>query len=56
MAPNVNVLLAKHSDRELVVGKGVALTANVTSSDKVIIEGHFQGNIETGTFVLAEGV
>lgn len=50
-----DVLTAKHSERVLVVGKGVVLTANVTSCDKVVVEGQFQGNIKTGTFVLSEG-
>lgn len=50
-----DVLTAKHSERVLVVGKGVILTANVTSCDKVVVEGQFQGNIKTGTFVLSEG-
>lgn len=55
MAPKQDVLEAKHAERVLVVGKGVILTANVTSCDKVVVEGSFQGNIKTGTFVLAEG-
>lgn len=55
MAPKEEVLLARHAERVLVVGKGVVLTANVTSCDKVVVEGQFQGNIKTGTFVLAEG-
>lgn len=50
-----DVLTARHAERVLVVGKGVVLTANVTSCDKVVVEGQFQGNIKTGTFVLAEG-
>lgn len=49
------LLAARHSERVLVVGKGVVLTANVTSCDKVIVEGQFQGNIKTSTFILAEG-
>lgn len=55
MAPKDDVLAAKHAERVLVVGKGVVLTANVTSCDKVVVEGQFQGNIKTGTFVLSEG-
>lgn len=51
-----DVLTARHAERVLVVGKGVILTANVTSCDKVVVEGQFQGNIKTGTFVLAEGM
>lgn len=56
MAPSANMLVPRHAERELVVGKGVVLTANVTSCDKVIVEGHFQGNIKTSMFVLSEGV
>ncbi|CAB1104591.1 unnamed protein product [Ectocarpus sp. CCAP 1310/34] len=55
MPAEEGVLAAKHEERVLVVGKGVVLTANVTSCDKVVVEGNFQGNIETGTFVLSEG-
>ena len=56
MSPKAeDVLVAKHTERTLVVGKGVALTANVTSCDKVVVEGRFEGNIKTGTFVLSEG-
>lgn len=56
MPAEEDVLAAKHEERVLVVGKGVVLTANVTSCDKVVVEGNFQGNIKTGTFVLSEGV
>ncbi|CBJ30581.1 conserved unknown protein [Ectocarpus siliculosus] len=55
MPDKEDVLAAKHEERVLVVGKGVVLTANVTSCDKVVVEGNFQGNIKTGTFVLSEG-
>lgn len=48
-------LESSHEERVLVVGRGVVLTANVTSCDKVIVEGQFQGNIKTGTFILTEG-
>lgn len=48
-------LQASHAERVLVVGKGVALTADVTSCDTVVVEGQFKGNIKTGIFVLAEG-
>lgn len=46
---------ATHEERVLVVGKGVALSANVTSCDEVIVEGHFEGNVNARVFVLAEG-
>lgn len=55
MAVKPDVLKPAHAERVLVVGKGVVLTANVTSCDKVIVEGQFQGNIKTATFILAEG-
>lgn len=56
MAAKTDVLSATHEERVLVVGRGVVLTANVTSCDKVIVEGEFHGNIKTGTFILSEGV
>lgn len=46
---------ATHEERVLVVGKGVVLTADVTSCEDVIVEGCFHGNIKAKTFVLAEG-
>ena len=54
-AAKTDPLESSHEERVLVVGKGVVLTANVTSCDKVIVEGQFQGNIKTGTFILTEG-
>lgn len=55
MPAKTDALKAAHEERVLVVGRGVVLTANVTACDKVIVEGQFQGNIKTGTFILAEG-
>lgn len=55
MAPKEDLLLAAHAERVLIVGRGVVLTANVTSCDKVVVEGQFQGNIKADTFVLSEG-
>lgn len=54
-AKTTDPLESSHEERVLVVGRGVVLTANVTSCDKVIVEGQFQGNIKTGTFILTEG-
>lgn len=51
-----DTVLAKNTDRVLVVGRGVVLTANVTSCDKVIVEGMYTGNIQADTFVLSEGM
>lgn len=56
MAPSQeDLLLPKHAEGVLLVSKGVVLNANVTSCDKVVVEGQFQGNIKAGTFVLTEG-
>lgn len=55
MVAKTDVLKASHEERVLIVGKGVVLTADVTSCDKVIVEGQFQGNIKTTTFILTEG-
>lgn len=54
-AASTSSLEAAHEARVLVVGKGVLLSATVTSCDKVIVEGLFKGTITTGVFVLAEG-
>lgn len=55
MVAKVDILKANHDERVLVVGRGVVLTANVTSCEKVVVEGQFQGNIKTTTFILSEG-
>ena len=55
MKVKTDLLKANHEERVLVVGRGVVLTANVTSCDKVIVEGQFEGNIKTTTFILSEG-